>query len=411
MLTDTALRKAKAPDKPVKLADSGGLYVLLQPNGGRWWRWDYRRPVTGKRNTLSFGTYPDTSLAEARGKRDDARRQLAAGIDPGVRRRAEQAAGKDRVANSFEAVAREWLGKQTFAPSYTVKVEAWFSTNVFPWIGDRPVAELNAPDFLAVLRRVEARGAHESAHRIKQNCGQVMRYAIATGRAFRDPTADLKGALTKATERHHPAITDSKELAGLLRAMAGFTGTQIVKSALELAPLVFVRPSELCAAEWAEFDLDGAQWVIPAARMKTRQAHLVPLSSQAVVILRDLYPLTGRSQFVFPSARTPHANGSQRPLTTNALLAALHRLGYKDAMTTHGFRATARTILDEQLGFRVDYIEHQLAHSVRDPNGRAYNRTSHLPERRKMMQAWADYLDSLRSDSGNVLSLKRRAGA
>lgn len=402
-LTDTTIRKAKPSDKPTRLTDSGGLYVLLKPDGARWWRWDYRRPVTGKRNTLSLGTYPDTGLAEARLKRDAARKLLAAGVDPGQHRKAEKAAGLERSANSFEVIAREWLAKRDWVESYSSKVLAWMENDVFPWIGARPIAELSAPEFLSVGRRIEARGAVESAHRILQNCGQVMRYAIATGRAERNPVADLKGALPPPVEKHHAAITDTKAVGELLRAMDGYSGGLVARSALRLAPLVFVRPGELRHAEWVEIDLDKAEWNIPAHKMKMRMPHLVPLSEQAVAILRELHPLTGRGQYVFPGGRSP-----RRPMSNNAINAALRRMGFdKDTMTGHGFRAMARTVLDETLGYRPDYIEHQLAHAVRDPNGRAYNRTSHLAERRKMMQGWADHLDSLRADTGTVLPFKR----
>ena len=396
-LSDTAIRKAKPADKPQKLRDGGGLYVLLRPDGARWWRWDYRRPVTGKRNTLSLGTYPDTGLAEARQRHAEARKLLAAGVDPGEQRKAERAAGAERSANSFEVVAREWLGRQGWVEGYRVKVEAWMANDVYPYVGARPIAELTAPEFLRVARRIEERGAIESAHRVLQNCGQVMRYAIATGRADRNPVADLRGALASPEERHHAAITNPVELGGLLRAIDGYSGDPATRAALKLSALLFVRPGELRHAEWAEIDLDRAEWNIPAGKMKTRQAHLVPLCEQAVAILRELQPLTGRGQYVFPSAR-----GKGRPMSNNAINAALRRMGFgTETMTAHGFRATARTLLDETLGYRPDFIEHQLAHAVRDPNGRAYNRTAHLAERRKMMQGWADYLDSLRM--GGVL--------
>ncbi|MFC6842080.1 tyrosine-type recombinase/integrase [Xanthomonas theicola] len=398
-LTDTAIRKAKPGPKPIKLRDGGGLYVQLNPDSSRWWRWDYRRPVTGKRNTLSLGTYPDVSLADARGRQADARRLLAAGIDPGEHRKAAKVAGVEKAANSFEVVAREWLGKQTWKEGYRVKVVAWMANDVYPWIGARPIADISAPEFLRVLRRVEERGAVESAHRIMQNCGQIMRYAIATGRAERNPVADLRGALAAPAEKHHAAITDPAELGGLLRAIRSYTGDATTRAALRLAGLVFVRPGELRHAEWSEIDLEKAEWNIPAHKMKMREPHLVPLSAQAVELLRELQPLTGHRQYVFTSGRS-----ALRPLSENAITAALRRMGFdKDTMTGHGFRATARTLLDEVLGWRPDLIEHQLAHAVRDPNGRAYNRTSHLPERRKMMQAWADYLDVLGADKGNVV--------
>lgn len=404
-LTDTAIRKAKPGPKPVKLTDGAGLYLLLRPDGARWWRWDYRRPFTGKRNTLSLGTYPDTGLADARDRRDAARKLLAANVDPAEHRKAEKAAGQERAANSFEVVAREWLAKQTWVPGYSSKVAAWMDNDVFPRIGARPVAEITASEFLAMARRIEERGAVESAHRILQNCGQVMRYAVATARADRNPVADLRGALASPPERHHAAITDPREIGGLLRAIDGYSGNAVTRYALQLAPLVFVRPGELRQAEWAEIDLEAAEWVIPAERMKMRQAHLVPLSRQAVEILRELQPLTGQRQYVFPGGRSP-----KRPMSNNAINAALRRMGYEsDTMTGHGFRAMARTILDEVLHFRPDYIEHQLAHAVRDPNGRAYNRTAHLAERRKMMQDWADYLDRLRKEDPKVIQFKRIA--
>jgi len=406
-LTDTAIRKAKPGPKPAKLRDGGGLYVQVNPDGSRWWRWDYRRPITGKQNTLSFGTYPEVSLADARERRAEARRQVAAGIDPGEHRKAEKAAGQERSANSFEVVAREWLGKQGWVDKYRVKIVAWMENDVFPWIGSRPVSELTAPDFLRVARRIEERGAIESAHRIMQNCGQVMRYAIATGRADRNPVADLRGALAPPVERHHAAITDPKQLGGLLRAIDDYAGDAVTRAAMRLAPLVFVRPGELRHAEWSEIDLEKAEWNIPAHKMKMREPHLVPLSSQALEILRDLQPLTGSRQYVFPGGRSP-----KRPLSENAITAALRRMGFdKDTMTGHGFRATARTLLDEELGWRPDLIEHQLAHAVRDPNGRAYNRTSHLSERKKMMQAWGDYLDRCRTSGGKVVHISQGRAA
>lgn len=402
-LTDTAIRKAKPGDKPQKLSDGAGMYLLLNPNGSRWWRLDYRH--NGKRKTLSLGTYPDTGLADARDKRDAARKLLAAGIDPSEQRKAEKAAGEERASNGFEAIAREWMGRQTWVDDYRVKLESRMANDVFPYIGRRPVAELSPPEFLQVARRIESRGAVESAHRALQVCGQVMRYAIATGRAERNPVADLRGALASPRAQHHAAITDPRELGGLLRAIEGYSGDLTTRAALKLSALLFVRPGELRHAEWAEFDLDAGEWSIPAGKMKMRQPHLVPLCDQAVAILRELHQLTGRGQYVFPGGRSP-----RRPMSNNAINAALRRMGYgTDAMTAHGFRATARTILDEVLGYRVDYIEHQLAHAVKDPNGRAYNRTAHLPERRKMMQGWADYLDALRA-GGDVVPFKRKAG-
>jgi integrase len=404
-LTPSAVANAKPQAKPYKLPDGRGMFLLVNPDGSKLWRWRYRRPVTGTENMLALGAYPEISLRLAREKREEARALMADGIDPGEHRKAEKAAGMERAANSFEVIAREWLGKQTWVEHYRVKVEAWMANDVYPYIGGRPVAELSAPEFLRVGRRMEERGAVESAHRVLQTCGQVMRYAIATGRADRNPVADLKGAIASPAERHHAAITEPAVLGGLLRAIEGYTGDVTTRAALKLSALLFVRPGELRHAEWSEFDLDAGEWNIPAGKMKMRQPHLVPLCDQAVATLRELHQLTGRGQYVFPGGRSP-----RRPMSNNAINAALRRMGYgTDAMTAHGFRATARTILDEVLGYRVDYIEHQLAHAVKDPNGRAYNRTAHLPERRKMMQGWADYLDALRA-GGDVVPFKRKAG-
>jgi len=389
-LSDLAIRRAKPTEKVQRLFDGGGLYLEISPTGGKLWRQKYR--FAGKEKRLAHGGYPAVSLSDARDRRDAARKLLAAGVDPGEHRKAEKAAGLERAGNSFEVVAREWLLKRDWVPGYLSKVEAWLVNDVFPYIGGRPVAELTAPEFLRVARRIEERGAIESAHRIMQNCGQVMRYAIATGRADRNPVADLKGALPPSQERHHAAITDPTTFGALLRAIDGYSGDTVTRAALKLSALLFVRPGELRHAEWAEIDLEAAEWNIPAGKMKMRLPHLVPLPEQAVSILRELHPLTGRGQYVFPGGRSP-----RRPMSNNAINAALRRMGYStEAMTAHGFRASARTMLDEVLSIRPDYIEHQLAHAVRDPNGRAYNRTAHLAERRKMMQAWANYLDTLR---------------
>ena len=404
-LTDTAIRKAKPTDKTQRLYDGGGLYVELSPSGGKWWRLKYRHG--GKEKRLSLGTYPDTGLADARAKRDEARKLLAAGVDPGEHRKAEKAAGEDRAANSFEVIAREWIAKQspTWAPSHGGKIIARLERDLFPWLGRRPIADITAKELLATVNRIADRGATETAHRALQNCGQIFRYAVVTGRMDRNPAADLKGALPPVKPGHLAAIVDPAAIGGLLRAIESYQGAFITKSALRLAPLVFVRPGELRQAEWSEIDLEAAEWNIPGHKMKTGEPHLVPLSPQAVAILRDVYALTGRGRYVFPSPRS-----LSRPMSNNAILSALRRMGYgKDEMTGHGFRAMARTVLDEVLHFRPDYIEHQLAHAVKDPNGRAYNRTSHLPERRKMMAAWADYLDQLRDSRGKVLPMRRQA--
>ena len=388
-LSDLAIR-SKAPGvKPVKLADGGGLYLLVNPNGARYWRMKYR--WVGKEKLLALGVYPDTSLRLARSKRDEARQLLAAGVDPGAHKKAVRAATVDAAANSFEVIAREWFARQapSWAPSHSGNILLRLENDVLPWLGRRPVSEINARELLTTLNRVVERGAVESAHRILQNLNQVFRYAIATARTDRNPAADLRGALPPVREKHLAAITDVEKVGGLLRAIDAYSGSFVTKSALRLAPLVFVRPGELRQAEWSEINLESAEWNIPATKMKTGQPHLVPLSTQSLQILRELQPLTGSGKFVFPSAR-----GAKRPMSNNAVLSALRRMGFeKDEMSGHGFRAMARTILDETLKVRPDFIEHQLAHNVRDPNGRAYNRTAHLTERRQMMQQWSDWLD------------------
>lgn len=404
-LSDTAIRKAKPAGKPLKLADGGGLYLLLKPDGARWWRWDYRRPVTGKRNTLSLGTYPDTGLADARERQAHARKLLAAGIDPGEQRKAEKAATQERTANTFAAVAAELLTQRAkkLAAGSVLRERRLLESNLAPYIGERPIASVSAPELLAALRKVEARGAVETAHRARMLASLVFRYAIATGRAKRNPAADLLGALYQPQGTHFASLTEPADVAPLLRALHGYQGTPVVNAALKLAPLFFVRPGELRRARWADIDLDAAEWRYTAS--KTGTPHIVPLATQAVEILRELHPLTGRGEYVFPGMR-----GRDRAMSENTVNAAMRRMGFDgDTMTGHGFRAMARTILDEVLGYRPDYIEHQLAHAVRDPNGRAYNRTAHLPERRKMMQGWADYLDSLRT-GGNVVPLRAKAG-
>jgi len=391
-LTDTAIRKTKPGDRTQKLFDGGGLYLEVAPSGGKWWRLKYR--YGGKEKRLSLGVYPDISLKEARDKRDVARKQLANDIDPSEHRKATKAARAEQSANSFEVIAREWYARHAanWVPSHGDRIIRRLERDIFPWLGNKPVAGVTAPQLLEVIRRIEQRGALETAHRALSNCGQVFRYAVATGRAERDPSGDLRGALPPVKGTHFASVTEPAKVAEILRALDGYEGTLPVRCALRLAPLVFVRPGELRHAEWSDIDLDAAEWRYTVT--KTDTPHIVPLASQAVAILRELEPLTSRGRYVFPSARHPKGD---RPMSDNAVLAAMRRLGIgKDEMSGHGFRAMARTILDEVLGFRPDFIEHQLAHAVRDPNGRAYNRTAHLPERRKMMQAWADYLDSLK---------------
>ena len=403
-LTDSTIRNAKPgitpagkpTAKPYKMGDAGGLYLEVTPSGGKLWRLKYR--FGGKEKRLALGAYPVVTLKAARERAIEARRLLADGVDPA------QAKAKAAGAHSFEAVAREWHAK--FAPTWTAAHAARIITrlelNVFPWIGARPIAEITAPELLAVLRRIEARGRLETAHRAHQNCGAVFRYAVATGRAERDPSGDLRGALPPATKRHHAAIVEPRAVAELLRAIDGYTGSLVTACALKLAPLVFVRPGELRRAEWVEIDLDAAEWRIPADKMKMREPHVVPLSRQAVAILRELQPLTGRGRYVFPGARS-----AARPMSENTVNAALRRLGYdKDTMTGHGFRSLASSILHEQ-GWPSDIIERQLAHAERNKIKAAYNRAQHLPERRRMMQAWSDYLDSLRA-GGAVVLIRRR---
>lgn len=389
-LTDTAIRNIKPGVKSIKLFDERGLYLEVSPSGGKWWRLKYR--FDNKEKRISLGVYPDISLKDARDRRDEARKLLANGVDPSENRKAIKSTRMDRAANSFEVVGREWFAKYspTWASNHGIRIIRRFERDIFPWIGGRPIAEITAPELLSVIRRIEIRGALETAHRALSNCGQVFRYAVATGRAERDPSGDLRGALPPVKGTHFAATTEPKRVAEILRAMDGYEGTLTVRCALRLAPLVFVRPGELRNAEWANIDFEAAEWRYLVT--KTNTQHIVPLSRQAVEILLELQPLTGNSRFIFPSARSHH-----RPMSDNAILAAMRRLGIdKEEMSGHGFRAVARTILDEVLGVRPDFIEHQLAHAVRDPNGRAYNRTAHLPERRKMMQQWADYLDKLK---------------
>lgn len=402
-MTDTKTRNAKPKDKQYKIFDTDGLFMIVSPAGGKWWRFKYR--FGGKEKLLSLGTYPEVSLLKARARRDAARKQVADGIDPSQVRKATKAA-RANDENTFEVVAREWHTKFTpsWTPGHAKSIIRRLELNVFPWIGSRPIIDIEAPELLMVLRRIESKGTIETAHRIRIICGQVFRYAVSTGRAKADPTAALKGALPPRQSSHMSAMTDPNKVAGLLRAIDSYQGQYVTKCALQLAPLLFVRPGELRRMEWAEVDLDAAEWNIPAEKMKTREPHLVPLARQAVEILKGLKPLTGNGQYVFPNPRSV-----KRPMSDNGVLAALRRMGIgKEEMTGHGFRAMARTLLDEVLQQRPEIIEHQLAHKVRDPLGRAYNRTKHLPERRRMMQTWADYLDGLKAGA-KVIPLKKKA--
>jgi integrase len=396
------VKNAKAKDKAYKLADGGGMYLLVNPDGSKYWRMGYR--FAGKQKTLAMGVYPDVTLSAARVKRDDARKLLANDVDPAMLKQITKRTKHASAENSFEAVAREWYAKFSgkWVPSHGEKIIRRLERDLFPWLGKRPIAEITAPELLAVLRRIESRGALDTAHRAHQNCGQVFRYAIATGRAERDPSPDLRGAMPPAKETHYPAITDPKAIGDLLRAIRGYKGGFIVGCALRLAPLLFVRPGELRQAEWSEINFDTAEWHIPASKMKMDVAHIVPLATQSVAVLREIQAMTGDDKYVFPGMRM---NG--KPMSENTVNMALRTLGYtKEELTGHGFRAMARTLLDEVLAYRVDWIEHQLAHAVKDPNGRAYNRTAHLDGRREMMQGWADYLDTLAAGA-TVLTFKK----
>lgn len=417
-LTDTAIKNAKRPPhgKP-KLFDGDGLFLLVpkEPTRNKAWRLKYR--FGGQEKLLAIGTYPEVSLADARKAKDAAREQLKAGIDPGAKRKAEkaealaiieaeEAAAIEREENTFEAVAREWFGKHSpnWAASHGDKIIRRLERDVFPWLGQRPIREIEPPELLACLRRIEERGALETAHRAHQNCGQIFRYAVATGRTARDPSGDLKGAIPPAKEKHHASITDPKAIGELLRAMESYKGSLITRCALKLSALVFVRPGELRRAEWSEINFDTAEWRIPAHKMKARAIHIVPLSNQALEILGELKPLTGQYKYLFPGVRDP-----KRPMSEITVLAALRRMGYgKEEMTAHGFRSMASTLLNEQ-GWHHDAIERQLAHAERNNVRAAYNYAEYLPERKRMMQAWADHLDGLRKGADVVSINSKRA--
>lgn len=391
-LSVQTVKAAKPAEKPYKLADGGGLYVEVFPNGSKLWRLKYRRPG-GKETRVSLGAFPAVSIAEAREKRETLKKQRREGADPATERKIEKVRQRHAATNSFEAVAQEWFDKigKTITPMYLARMKRRFERDLFPYLGKRPIEAVDAPQLLAALQRIESRGAVDTAHRARGECGALFRYAIATGRVKRDPAADLRGALSSHEKSHFATITKPVEVGELLRAIQGYRGTPEVRAALRLAPLTFVRPGELRAAEWAEFDLDGAEWRISAEKMKMRAPHIVPLSAQAVEVLRELQLLTGAGKYLFPGVRSP-----RRAMSENTVNAALRRLGYTtNQMTGHGFRSMASTLLHEQ-GWKHEAIERQLAHAERDEVSAAYNYAEHLPERRKMMQAWADYLDALR---------------
>jgi len=396
MLTVAKVKALKPKAKIYRVTDGGGLYLEVHPNGSKYWRQKYR--YAGKEKRLAHGVYGSgggqISLAEARTKASDAKQLLADDRDPGEVKKLTKLIQQDISENGFEAVALEWFEKYcaSWADSHGKRVLAGLENNIFPWLGNRPCNEINPPELLAVLRRIEARGALETAHRIKQICGQVFRYAIATGRAERDPSQDLKGALPPYQKKHFPTIIEPKKIGELMRAIHGYDGHFVTISALRLAPLVFVRPGELRHAEWSEINFDEAEWRIPAHKMKKKRIHIVPLSRQAILTLENIRPLTGSGKYVFPSVRS-----NQRPMSDNTLTAALRRMGYpKEEFVPHSFRSMASTILNEH-GWNSDYIEKQLAHVESNKIRGAYNHAEYLPERREMMQEWADYLDKLKA--------------
>ncbi|CAK7052805.1 MAG: Prophage integrase IntA [Desulfovibrio sp.] len=393
-LTDTFLRAVKATGQVRKYSDGGGLYIYISPTGGRLWRMGYR--FAGKQKTLSFGAYPAVSLKTARSLREKAKEQLAAGIDPGEYKKALRAASAAEAANTFEIIAREWHGrrKPAWSATHAENILSRLEKHIFPAIGMKAVNRVAAPELLSALRRLEASGAVDAAHRVLQNCGQIFRYAISTGRAERDPAADLKGALAPAKAKNFATITDPKVIGDLLRDIERYMGHPVVRASLQIAPYVFVRPGELRRAEWSEFNFTTAEWRIPAEKTKTRVQHIVPLAWQVVRALEDLRCYTGRGRYLFPGMRANSA-----PISDMTLLAALRRMGYdKDSMTMHGFRSMASTLLNE-LGYNRDWIERQLSHGERNGVRAAYNHAEYLVERRRMMQEWADYLDGLRHNA------------
>ena len=401
-LTDTAIRNSKPKDKPLRLSDERGLYLLINPNGSRWWRFDYR--FQGIRKTLSMGVYPDVPLKLARERREEARSLLAAGADPGAQRQAETRANAEAGGNTFEALAREWMatrGKEWTA-SYASKTKSALERHVFPAVGAKPITEITAPDLLALLRAIETRGTVDMAHRVQQHCGGIFRFAIATGRATTDPVPSLRGALSTVKKEHYAALTDPTEYAELLRAIDNYRGEATTKAAMQLLALTFQRTKEVRFAEWSQFDFDQALWRIPAEIMKMREAHIVPLSRQAIEVLKGIQALTGKGRLVFPSTTS-----RERPISENTVVYALARMGYKGRMTGHGFRSAASTLLNEQ-GFRSDLIERQLAHAEKNAVRAAYNRAEYLTERVKMMQDWADYLDKIKAGA-EVIQLRRNA--
>jgi integrase len=399
LLTDVTIRNTKPTDKDQRLNDGKGLYLLIKPNGAKWWRFDYT--ITKTRKTLSLGVYPDTTLADARRKAEQSRNQVSNGVDPSNTRKIEKAGSAE---NTFKAIAEDFLitKRSQWSASHHRHIQECFERDVYPWLGNRPLKDLSAVEVLTTLKRITARGAIETAARTKQFIGQAIRYGIATGRAERDVTQDLRGALPSPSKGHYPAITEPKPLGQLLRDIDAYSGNFVVRTALQLQPLIFARPANLAMAEWSEFDLDAAEWRITADKMKMKDAHIVPLSTQAIALLKDIYPLTGNQQYVFASNQ---GKTKEKHISRESIGAAIRRMGYQGQHTAHGFRTTASTLLHEQ-GFHSDMIERQLSHAERNQVKAAYNRAQHLPERKKMMQSWADYLDSLKAGAA-VIPFKR----
>jgi integrase len=393
-LSDTQIRKAKPRERTYKLFDGGGLYLEVIPSGSKLWRMKFRQ-ASGKESRLSFGPYPEVSLSEARARRDEARALQRSGKDPAQARRSAKAVRQMAASNTFEVVALLWLEKTKAerAEGTRRKIFNWLRKDIFPVIGAMPIAEIRPRQVLSALRHIEDRGALETAHNVKRAVGQVFRFAVACELAERDVTRDLGDALASVPGGHYATITEPEKVGALLRAIYGYDGHPYTMAALKISPMLFQRPGMIRAMEWSELDLVNGEWRVPGVKMKMENDHIVPLPKQAVDILRQVHRLSGEGRYVFPGMRT-----HDRCMSENTVNAALRSMGYsKEMMTAHGFRAMARTIMDEVLGERVDLIEHQLAHRVKDPNGRAYNRTAHLPARREMMQRWADYLDGLRA--------------
>lgn len=391
ILTDAKIRKVARKDKSYRISDGEGLYLEVPPTGGPYWRAKYR--YDGREKRMAYGTYPQVSLAEARELHAETKRLLAQGIDPNAQKRLARQRGLQEARDSFDAVATEWLGKQnTWAPSHAKRVIAQLERDAFPWLKGLPVATLSAQQLLQVLQRVAQRGTIESAHRLAYKLNQIMHYAVLSGRTNSNPASGLSKALPKTKGRHHAAITDPAKAGALLRSIDAYRGSRLTELALKLAPLVFVRPGELRQAEWSEINFEAKQWLIPEHKIKQRRELIVPLSRQSVEILKELQLYSGDGKYVFPSVRS-----ADRPMSDNTILSALRNLGYSsDEMSGHGFRAMARTLLAEELGYPAEAIEHQLSHSVPDPNGRAYNRAQFIRVRTEMMQRWADYLDELK---------------